>query len=166
MDQFRDGNRVGCCPGAAGGFRRRLPSQSRDVLRTALVGLYKAGGADLVRQQIAAACAPAPPPYELTVQGLVVWPDAPTPTKCLRAGQQPEVEPQVLSGVPRRWPPVLDRTQLVFRDIEVAWQQWIAAWEEGRPAGNVSGRLPPGNDFWQRIMDMTFRSLCSPDFLR
>ena len=128
-----------------------LSPEARHVLRTALIGLYKTAGVDLVRQQIAAAFPLPTPPYDLTAEGLVLWPDPAMDGEVfydLKDGHQ--LAPQVLHGFPRRWLPTLDRTQVVFRDVEVAWEHWVAAWEEDR-LGDASRRLAAGTDFWADV---------------
>jgi hypothetical protein len=125
----------------------RLSPAAQHVLRTALIGLYKTGGVDLVRQQIAAAFSLPPPRYDLTTQGLVVWPDSPREGQAfydLGNGQQ--IVPQILSGFPRRTLPTIDRGQLVFGQIEVAWDTWIAAWEQDQVGGG-----PSKQDFWSTV---------------
>ena len=53
----------------------RLMPQQRQVLVTAVLGLYKAAGVDLVRQQIDSEFSSPVPWYDVSPKGLVVWPD-------------------------------------------------------------------------------------------
>ena len=115
------------------GFGRRLSPAQRHVLATACTGLYATGGVELLRQQIEAAFPLPPPPYDLVAEGLLVWPDEPMDVEVLynlRDGWR-QLVPRVLSGYPRRSPPTLDRSRIVFRDRPLTWEQWVAAWESG-----------------------------------
>ena len=128
-----------------------LLPQQHHVLRTGLIGLYKTGGVELVRQQIDAAFPPPTPPYDLIARGVIVWPDEPMDGAVLydlHDGLQ--IVAQVLDGFPRRWLPTLDRAQLVFRDVPVAWEQWVAAWEADR-LGDTADRSSAAGDFWPNV---------------
>ena len=132
-------------------FWNSLLPQQQHVLRTALVGLYKTGGVELVRQQIEAAFLPPTPPYDMTARGVVVWPDEPMDGELLydlHDGQQ--IVPQVLDGFPRRWLPTLDRAQLVFGEVQVAWEQWVAAWEADR-LGDTAQRASAAGELWFNV---------------
>ena len=66
---------------AAGWVDRLLPHQ-RQVLATAIMGLYKSAGVDLVRQQIEAQFPPPAPWYDVSAAGLVFGPTAKRTWKC------------------------------------------------------------------------------------
>ena len=104
------------------------PPQWR-VLLTALVGLYQTAGVELVRQQIESAFSLPPPAYDFCPQGLVAWPDVSLRAEMLydlRDGTP--VTPQVVSGLPSRILPTLERERLRFSDLRIGWQQWVDAW--------------------------------------
>ncbi len=60
---------------ASAGWAGRLPLPQRLMLTTALLGLYKTAGIDLVRQQIESEFPPPLPPYDVSAAGLLLWPD-------------------------------------------------------------------------------------------
>jgi hypothetical protein len=125
---------------------KRLSAEARQSLRTALVGLYKTGGVELLRRQIEAAFSLPAPPYGLIHQGLMVWPDGPMDVEILydlRDGQP--LLPQVLHGLPRRPLPTLPREAVIFQEMPVTWRQWVAAWEEASD-GRGGNRDP-----WEQV---------------
>ncbi|MGQ9573982.1 MAG: hypothetical protein ACUVUC_01565 [Thermoguttaceae bacterium] len=127
------------------GWISRLDPQQLEVLRTALIGLYKLGAVELVRQQIEAELPPPTPVYELADGWLVVWPDGPRGT----AVRYPlRSERGLIAPVPDNSPggrlPAVDRRRLVFRETPVLWRQWVDTWEEDRTGrGHRGDLLPP-----------------------
>jgi hypothetical protein len=125
---------------SAGWSEDLLPHQ-RQVLTSALVGLYKSGAAELVRQQIESALPPPPAPYDLTEEGLVVWPDAAWEAAVLyKLRDSAAVAPHVILGTLRRLMPTVERSRLIFREVPVFWPRWVEVWEDDR-----AGRGHPGN---------------------
>ena len=56
--------------------KQQFSESDRDELSTAILGLYKTAGAEIVRQQLEIAL-PAPiPAYDLSARGLRIWPDS------------------------------------------------------------------------------------------
>jgi hypothetical protein len=129
---------------AAGWSDRLLPHQ-REVLTTALIGLYKSAGVDLVRQQIAAAFQPATPVYDVSASGLVVWPQREGDAEVLYDlfSEGDWIAPQIVHGLARSSLPTLERPRLVFVNVEVTWQRWVEAWQQdaagqGHPRDSVA----------------------------
>jgi hypothetical protein len=131
------------------GWLAQVSRPQREAFATALAGLYKLAGVDLTREQIALALAPTYPMYHLTRCGLVVW---------LAPDQRTEVVYPLADGItcrpslPCGMPGVelleLDRTQLLFRETPVLWQQWVAAWQrdqsgQGAPQVLAEARVLP-----------------------
>jgi len=112
---------------AAPGFITALAPKPRAVLETALAGLYKKAGVDLVREQIAALLGEGVP-YDVAAEGLVVWPGE---------GYESEVVYDLdgkglLVGTMRgaalaKAPPTLDAERLMFRRQEIRWAAWVEA---------------------------------------
>jgi hypothetical protein len=138
--------------GATGGsWIEQLSLEQRAVLATALLGLYKTAGINLVRQQIEDQFTPPSPQYDVSVEGLALWPDADKDIEVLYdLHESPWVAPQSIRGLPRQLLPTLARWRLVLDDVPVPWRQWIATWNEdaagyGHPPESVAPVcvLPP-----------------------
>ena len=129
----------------ASGWIDRLPPDGRRVLAAAIVGLYKSAGVEMVRQQIegefhvsvplAKLSVPLAKPvpslcYDVTTEGLVVWPDEMSDVEVfydLREG--PWIAPQSVRGLPRRRMPTIERRRIIFDEVPVDWDRWVEAWE-------------------------------------
>ena len=123
------------------GWLRNLNAAQSAMIRGLLVGFYRAGGADLVREQIVACLGPQVRPYDVTEAGLVLLP---------RAGRRDSIVFD-LEQSPRIIPQVPDGSQidtdaanaasvvsesLVFGRTRTRWTDWVAAWsleESGSP---------------------------------
>jgi hypothetical protein len=137
--------------GAAGPswIDRLLPHQ-RQVLVTAVLGLYKSAGIDLIRQQIESEFSPPMPWYDVVPQGLAVWPDDDRDVEVLYdLHETPWVAPQAVSGLSRRRLPTVERWRLVFAAAPIEWERWVEVWNEdiagqGHPRdGIVAVRVLP-----------------------
>jgi hypothetical protein len=109
---------------------------------TALNGLYQMSGVDLLRTQIEASFAPACPPYDLTEEGLVVWPGADSECEVqypLRDGLL--IRPRVSDCLPTIELPVLERKRLLLREQPTAWTQWVEVWERDRAGKGLPADL-------------------------
>jgi hypothetical protein len=118
--------------GAAGPswIDRLLPHQ-RQVLVTAVLGLYKSAGVDLVRQQIESEFSPPVPWYDLSPQGLAVWPDDGRDVEVLYdLHETPWVAPQAVRGLSRRRLPTVECWRLVFAAVPIEWERWVEVWNE------------------------------------
>jgi hypothetical protein len=115
----------------------RLAMQEREVLATALIGLYKSMGIELVQQHVEAAfhdlktCHPSQ-------AGIVLWLGKELETEVLydlHVG--PWIAPQTIQGLPHRSLPTLERSQLVFIDVPVPWERWGMAWQQDRSGQGI-----------------------------
>jgi hypothetical protein len=100
---------------------------------------------DLIGGQIEAGLKPACWAYDVTDEGLVVWPDGDYATKVvydLRDG--PELRPRIVTGPPRGDLPVLRSDQLIFRNRPVEWSAWVEAWEVDQAGAEAAKPLVPG----------------------
>ena len=114
----------------AGWSDRLLPHQ-RHVLTTALLGLYKTAGVDLVRQQIENQFTPPTPWYTITAEGLVLWPEPSEDVEVLYdLHESAWIAPQSIRGLARRSLPTVTRQQLVFAEVLLAWDDWVMAWNQ------------------------------------
>jgi len=122
------------------GFIRALAPKPRALLETALAGVYKKAGVDLVREQIAALLGEGVP-YDVSPEGLVTWPGD---------GYESEVvydldaEGLLLGSVRgaalAKSPPTLAAEALIFRRQHIRWAAWVAAFSpSGGGARVISG---------------------------
>ena len=125
------------------GWIDRLPPQQRRVLTTALLGLYKSAGADLVRQQIEDPFERPMPWYTLSSAGLVLWPDMPMDVEVLyNLHDEQWIAPQTIRGLSRRLLPTLERSRLVFSDVPASWESWVTVWNQ-----DTAGQGHPSESF-------------------
>src|SRR5262249_46682467 len=106
---------------------------------TALAGLYKLAGIDLVREQVRANL-PAPIAcFDVTARDLILWLNQ-------RHGKAILYDLDDLSGhLPPRNPdrppapdrPVLEGGRLLFGKVSISWQEWVESWQKDR-----AGRMP------------------------
>jgi hypothetical protein len=128
---------------STGWVDRLLPHQ-RQVLATALLGLYKSAGVDLVRQQIEGQFPPPMPCYDIAAVGLVLWPDTEEDVEVVYdLHEEARIAPRSVRGLARRSLPTLERRQLVFQDVPVRWDDWVAIWNrdlagQGHPTESVA----------------------------
>ena len=125
-------NRAGSLAGTAGpGWVDRLTPQQRQVLVTAILGLYKAAGIDLVRQQIESEFSPPAPWYDVSAEGLVVWPDEQRDVEVFYDLHEGPGSPRrAVRGLSRRRLPTVERWRLVFGAVPIDWDRWVEVWNE------------------------------------
>jgi hypothetical protein len=111
-----------------GWFDRLLPQQRR-VLNSALVGLYKTGGVDLVCEQVLASLG-TPARLDFREDGLTVHSGEHEESEIFYPLATSPSEPRVVAGRATRTWPDLPRRQLLFRDQPLPWAEWVAAWEQ------------------------------------
>jgi hypothetical protein len=135
------------------GWIDRLGDGQRQILEIALAGFYKRSGIDLVREQLEHAIAGdgEPPPYDISDEGLVIWPGHGYQTEAvydLRA----RLPAAALRGAP--WSgelPPLSGAHALYRNEPLRWSAWTAVWEQlargDEPAPILAGpsllRRPP-----------------------
>jgi hypothetical protein len=124
------------------GWLEALGDEQRQAVTTALAGLYKLAGIDLVREQVRDNLPPPATDFALTSRDLLVevgplreaaaYYDLTKPRGPLR--------PRTLDGSPATdWPP-LDPGRVIFARVPLSWQQWVESWEGG-PGGKPSPSL-------------------------
>jgi hypothetical protein len=130
--------------GAAGpGWLSRATPEQCGALATALAGLYKMAGADLVRQQVEALLPPSVSCYDVVDEGLWVSHGSDFDAEAVYP-LDPEgdrIAARVTVGAfpePLRPLPVVP---LLFDRVELPWEWWVAAWEGDR-AGKPHPPLP------------------------
>jgi hypothetical protein len=119
------------------GWASDLAEPERRAMTTALAGLYKMAGVELVREPIEAALGPEAHSYEFREAGLVVWPDPESAAEVLYLLRPVESSTPLVPVAPSGEPepivlPPIDVRHLLFADVPVAWQRWVAVWEGDR----------------------------------
>ncbi|CAN5909893.1 hypothetical protein BH11MYX2_BH11MYX2_12650 [soil metagenome] len=125
------------------GWVARLPADQRQIFEIALAGFYTLAGVDIVREQIDAALVEKPgmepPPYDVSDEGIVVWPDGTYETEILYVLHSSRAAPVVRGALYSG--PVIDlvRRRALFGREHLYWATWSAMWqrlargEEPRP---------------------------------
>jgi hypothetical protein len=102
-------------------------AEQRAVLDLALIGFFKASGADLLQADVEAIFGAAP--FDVTDDGLAFWVDDETEV-VYDLYAEPTVTPRVVVGKPPEVLPTPTADALEFRRRPVTWEQWVAAWEQ------------------------------------
>ncbi|MEM9693352.1 MAG: hypothetical protein AAGA56_12460 [Myxococcota bacterium] len=115
----------------------------RRLFENALAGFYQRAEVDLVREQIEAEL-PSGVHYDVSDEGLLVWPDRDYRTELaypLAKASGRVIAPAQVRGEPLEVPPrVLDTRRMFFREQEISWLAWVAAWSA---AGHDGAEVPP-----------------------
>ncbi len=123
------------------GWLRNLNPAQLATMRGLLVGFYRVGGADLVREQIIACLGPQARPYDVTEAGLVLLPrPGRNGSTVYDLDESPQIVPQVLGGAridaDAAYSASVDCESLVFGQTRTPWSDWVTAWsleESGSP---------------------------------
>jgi hypothetical protein len=114
------------------GWIDQLAEAQREIFEIALAGFYKRAGVDLVREQledVLAGDAP-PPPYDISDEGLIVWPAHGYQTEAVYDLRAPHPTPE-LRGAP--WngelPSLSGHHALYYREV-LSWAVWTKVWEQ------------------------------------
>jgi hypothetical protein len=134
------------------GWVRQLTPEQAQAATTALAGLYKLAGVDLVREQLRANLPPDVLRYDVVNWDLVVWLDC-RPPEALRydlGTGRDQLRPRPLEGRRAVDAPELDARAVVFAAVPLTWEQWVEAWQRDqqglgppRPFGPTVQLLPP-----------------------
>jgi len=114
------------------GWLAHLEQEPLRVVSSALAGLYKIAGVDLVREQLMAVLAPGTTGYDITDHFLVLWAD-PYDRQGARydlRSKRDEVAPYLTNGQPARPGPKLDACRAFFYRVPLTWEQWVLCWEK------------------------------------
>jgi hypothetical protein len=120
---------------------QKFSENDRNDLATAIFGLYKTAGVEVVRRQIENAL-PAPFAYDFSGQGLRIWPDGSFETEVVyEFRDEATFEPRILYGFLRRPLPPLERTQILFNETILLWQNWIEFWDALQHGRRLNGAI-------------------------
>jgi hypothetical protein len=111
------------------GWLIHLNEAQLTVIKLALAGIYKMGGVDLIREQICACFNQRPLHYDISDQGLVVWPDR----NYAEEVRYPLSDRRIISPRPRRVAREhqlldLDARALMYNLNPISWKRWVEAW--------------------------------------
>jgi hypothetical protein len=107
----------------------RLTREQALAFRDALAGFYKLAGVDAVREQIESLL-PAGSAYDLTAEGLVVWPAAGSNGEVvydLNSG--PELAPHLRGTTSASTLPPLSTEALLYSATPIRWADWVQTWQ-------------------------------------
>lgn len=120
------------------GWLEALDNAQRQDVTTALAGLYKLAGIDLVSEQVRENL-PLGANFTLTERDLVVETgplrEAVVCYDLMRA--RGPLKPQTLDGEPASNWPTLDPSRVLFTRVPLSWQQWVENWQDG-----TDGKMP------------------------
>lgn len=119
------------------GWLTRVTSAQRQAVETALAGLYKLAGIDLIREQIDALRPREVSCYDLTPTDLVFWVHQRGDTAVYYELINPEQELPAHNdeGEPLPEWPALDARRLIFNRVPIAWEQWVSTWQKDQDGG-------------------------------
>ena len=126
------------------GWIRNLTGPQRAVLTGLLVGFYRIGGVDLVREQVDACLGPQAPPYDITEAGLTLLPGSIRPQEVVYdLDEFPEIVPRIEGASSAASYPAVDAQSLVFARTRTLWLDWVAAWSREEAREPFPNLLPP-----------------------
>lgn len=133
------------------GWIQNLDDAQRDILLAAIIGFYKLAGVDMVREQIAASFAPRRIPYDVTEEGLVVWPDGNYSEEAVYNLWHHQVIRPYPRTVARTFLlPTLTTQSLLFVETPLPWDVWAARWASDDGANQP---VLPDNIRWSWGLD-------------
>jgi hypothetical protein len=129
------------------GFVASLEDPPRTLFENALAGLYHLAGVDVVREQIEATLG-ADTPYDISEEGLVIWPGEGYRSEVLyalpRRKDQITLEPRLRGEPPPQPPRSLDARAFFLAHQPIAWADWVHAWSGGDRGRSDARRLVTG----------------------
>ncbi len=109
-----------------------LPELGADQARlwhTALRGFYKKAGVDIVREQVEACLGSPCPPYDISEEGLIVWPGLDYETEVIYdLREAPILHPRLKEGQLPENMPALAADKVLFIKTPLEWRDWVADW--------------------------------------
>jgi hypothetical protein len=121
----------------------RLTPEQRTVFRDALAGFYKLAGVDVVREQIEALL-PAGAAYDLTAEGLVVWPVLDGEREVVYdLDDGGELSPRPHGTPPPMSLPILTADAALFSATPIYWADWVRMWQLDHDGKGHAPLLPP-----------------------
>ncbi len=116
------------------GWLDALDPPAERCVESALEGLFKLGGVALVREQIEALLPPGAP-YDISDQGLLVWPGSDYGVEVLYdLGSRPVLTPTPGEVAQAHGLSPIKARDLVFAERSLPWEGWVARWARKLPS--------------------------------
>ncbi|MDA1247815.1 MAG: hypothetical protein O2820_01210 [Planctomycetota bacterium] len=112
------------------GWVGKLDDEQRETLLTALIGLYRIAGVDLVREQVAATFAPRTIPYDINEEGLVVWPAGFKAEAIYNLHHLHTIRPYPRAVARDQDLPSVTPDALIFAETNLSWDVWAEQWDD------------------------------------
>ncbi|MCX5745316.1 MAG: hypothetical protein NT062_22800 [Proteobacteria bacterium] len=130
------------------GWIARLGDHQREVFEVALAGFYKLAAVDIVREQLTAVLGDVP--YDISDEGLVVWPGDGYQTEFLYRLRSNNLVPIVRGPTVGVLPRTLINQHVLYYREPLYWPMWATAWEQ-LVAGRPPERIIAGPDLLPRV---------------
>ncbi|QGJ70137.1 Hypothetical protein PBC10988_18310 [Planctomycetales bacterium 10988] len=122
------------------GWLDQLSESSRHAFQTALAGLYKMSGVELIREQIEAQFEPDRFPYDIAREGLIVWPEETFSTEAIyridpRENENSNYIAPRTTANPAPLLPSLQAQELLYDRTPLEWKYWVDTWEYDQRGG-------------------------------
>ncbi len=115
------------------GWLAELDDPQRRVFEIALAGFYKQAGVDLVREQVEEVLegpAGVAPPYDISDEGIVVWPGDGYETEVIYDLESPTLPAKIRGLELAGTVPILNGRNALYGREPLRWTAWTTAWEE------------------------------------
>ncbi len=127
------------------GWSADLQGARRDSFLAALLGFYKVGAVDMVREQIRHSLADPALAYDITDSGLKVWPGSTFRMEFVyNLDNRPMLTPKPASAGRRAGLPEIPSDELILSEAPLHWLRWVDFWDSGNgrnPGELLSGRV-------------------------
>jgi len=133
------------------GWLLNLTDPQLNVVKLALAGIYKIGGVDLVREQIESCFQYRLVRYDISDEGLIIWPDL----SYREEVRYPLGDRRILSPRPRRVAREYhfndqDARALIYSLNPISWKRWVDAWTAEREGHLIPALMPVEIQFLPR----------------
>jgi hypothetical protein len=118
---------------SAPGWIDDLRDDQRLIAEIALAGFYKLSGTDIIREQIEHAlrgAARTAPPYDISDEGLVVWPGPGYETEIVYDLHTSRLKPTVRGAKPEAGTLDLRSRHAMFGREQIYWSIWSTTWQQ------------------------------------
>lgn len=111
------------------GWSGQLQGPQQNSFRAALLGFYKVGAVDMVREQIQSSLGIPDLAYDIGDHGLKVWPGQNFRMEFMYdLERRPLLTPKPASAARRLGLPVIEPEELILSEAPVEWTEWVQFW--------------------------------------
>ena len=122
------------------GWSVDLPSEANGAFERILQGFYRMSAVDLVREKVDAVLQGHAAEWEVRPKQLVVRPATQPNGEATYELYESRMEPHAHNGADATALPTLRRQDILFREQEIQWTDWVAIWEQ--PGSRTPGVEP------------------------